>query len=55
MAAVREFECTESQGYEPQVFSQISYLHGKVPKCVPEHPVDLHTVLDICENKLHSE
>lgn len=53
LAAVREFECMESQGYEPQVFRQLSYFNGKVPAF--QSTLRIFTVLSICENKLYSE
>lgn len=53
LAAVREFEYTESQGYEPRVFRQLSYFNGKVPTF--QYTLRIFTVLSICENKLYSE
>lgn len=53
LAAVKEFEGMESQGYEPRVFRQLSYFNGKVPAF--QYTLRIFTVLSICENKLHSE
>ena len=53
LAAEREFEGTESQGYEPQVFRKLSYFDGKVPAF--QSTLRIFTVLSTCENKLHSE